>query len=300
MPRKAPWVVAYVCLLAGLGAGLAPPAVAVHRAGERCSRDQLSAERIDPVTGTVVRCAAGDGGWQWRAADGAPAAPTTTVAAWPSTNSPFAEGKRCSVGSVALAPDSGARLTCPKGTWEVDPPGSSVLPPMEVPAVPEVPALPRVVAVVDDDSLDPDLGNPTGLPPGVTLPPGTTVLTGSPRALPSDDWWKYHRWLTEATVATTNLEAIHAWFVGQCANLGWVYEATKVERLPSSPPPGRFYDQAWTMVIGECRTAAGSAVDPSRKRPWYLSWGVSLRQGAAVADLVVELRATSHLGGRPG
>jgi len=145
-----------------------------------------------------------------------------------------------------------------------------------------------------------DLGNPTGLPPGVGLPPGTRVLNGFPRAMPSEDWWKANRWLTEAVVSTTNIEAVNAHFVKQCANIGWLFDPRRVTRLPVPTPPAKGFDQSVTMVLGECRTVLGSPTDPTRIRPWYMAWSASLRPGSPTVELVVELRSSPREGGRPG
>ena len=106
--------------------------------------------------------------------------------------------------------------------------------------------------------------------------------------------------MTLAEVAGTDLEAVHAHFVAQCAALGWIHDVSRVQRLPTTPPVGRVYDRSAWMVIGTCRTPAGSVTDPTRRRPWYLAWSATLWSGASLLDLVVELRDTSPHGGRFG
>jgi hypothetical protein len=150
-----------------------------------------------------------------------------------------------------------------------------------------------------DNPLPYEMGYPNGLPPGVSLPPNTTVLNGFPKAYASDDWWKAARWLTEARIATTDMEAINSWFAQQCANIHWLYDARRVTRLPQQPP-GPGYDYSAQMVIGECRTVLGSPTSPVRIRPWYLKWSVQQRAGSSQLELVVELGSRPHEGGRPG
>ena len=140
----------------------------------------------------------------------------------------------------------------------------------------------------------------TGLPPGVSLPPGTRVRAGSPLRFTAVDWWKRARWMTLADLAGTDLEAVQEHFAAQCEGIGWRVDAERVQRLPDAPPPGRSYDRATRMLIGSCRTRAGSATDPTRRRPWYLAWSATLRPGAGSMELVVELRDTSPHGGRFG
>jgi hypothetical protein len=145
-----------------------------------------------------------------------------------------------------------------------------------------------------------DLGNPTGLPPNVVLPPGTTVLAGFPRAMPSEDWWKANRWVTEALVSTADVEAVNAHFVAQCAKIGWLFDPRRVARFPAPTPPTKHYDTSVNMVAGECRTVLGSPTDPTRVRPWYLAWSASVRFGSPTVELFVELRSSPREGGRPG
>ncbi|MCU1343993.1 MAG: hypothetical protein JWL70_259, partial [Acidimicrobiia bacterium] len=158
-------------------------------------------------------------------------------------------------------------------------------------------------ALGDAKAVDPlpyDLGNPTGLPPGLVLPPGTRVLNGFPKPMPSEDWFKAHSWITQGFINTTNLEAINSYFVQQCANIGWLYDPRRVTRLPAPTPPAKGYDTSVQMVIGECRTVLGSSTDPTRIRPWYFTWSVARRFGAPQLELVVQLKSSPHEGGRPG
>ncbi len=149
------------------------------------------------------------------------------------------------------------------------------------------------------DPLPPDLCGEQGLPPGVALPPGTTVLPGQPTFSPATDWTKVRRCQLAGTVATRDPEAVHRHFVAQCAALGWWYDRRGDERLPTDPLPGPFYDRDVQMVLGECRTRAGSPTDRRQRQPWYLAWGVTLRPGADRLELIVEVRDTSRIGGRP-
>ena len=195
-----------------------------------------------------------------------------------------------------LSPVDGTRLECgDDGVWNAveptpqQPPSSGLVTP-PVPAYPDVPGV---------DPLDPDLGNPNGLPPGVVLPPGTSMLAGSPQRLVSQDYLKHAEWMIQARVASTDLEALNAHFGKQCAAIGWLYDASATERFPKQNPPNATYDRSVAMVAGQCRTIAGSEDEPWKPRPWFLAWSVALRPGATSAELVVELCSNTRLGGRP-
>jgi hypothetical protein len=288
------------------------PASAASDLHRPCSAIDAGLWRVDPDTGALLVCTAADSGPRWEPqGQGTPIAPTPTTSVPGTRSGSVAAMALKTVGPVAgdpcpvvdaetLSGSTGARLRCqgtpPSAVWTLVPMGSNG------PTVSSAWFLPRLVRDARRalDPLDPDLGDPTGLPPGVSLPAGTVQLAGSPWRLPPDDWWKHNRWEIQATVGSTDLEALNNWFGAQCQAIGWYYDPLRVERFPYQNPPNREYDTSVVMVAGECRTYAGSAGDPSRRRPWFLEWSVALRPGEARAELVVELRASTRLGGRPG
>lgn len=286
---------------------MAPPASA-GRAADRCTLAQEGQVRLDPVTGTTVQCGPGEGGRQWRpvargtrgadatvtAGDRAPL--TRTVPGQRTTRpGPPQAGRRCRgpEGRRGVSVATADLLACVAARWAVlargprDPGLTS--PELELPVAGDPPT----------DPLPADLCGERGLPPGVTLPPGTTLLPGQPTYAPATDWTKVRRCQLAGTVASTDAEAVHRHFVEQCAVLGWRYDPRGDERLPADPSPGPFYDREVQMVLGECRTRAGNPTDRRQRQPWYLAWGVTVRPGADRLELIVELRDTSRIGGRP-
>lgn len=272
-----------------------------------CSPLDAGLTRVEPITGVALLCISTDTGMRWEYPGSGPAvvpgasarlAGLGVESPTPAAIAALARiGERCPIAGEAQILTDGHPVRCALGDaglrWTevllvTDPiPGGATTGQLPI-------ARPLIV-----DPLDPDLGNPTGLPPGVSLPPGAVMLANSPQQLASIDYFKNASWMIQATIAGTDAEAVTTFFAGQCAAIGWYYDAKRVERLPVQNPPGPFYDQTVTMVAGECRTYAGSAGDPTRRRPWFLTWSASVRPGANEVELVVELRANSRIGGRP-
>jgi hypothetical protein len=281
-------------------------------AAETCRVDEVGILHADPYTSEITQCIDSPDGpptWQVPQPGVTPQATNALATAvkqvagsvgsalQTARSGQPAAGTACAQkGRVMLSPTDGTRLECgDDGQWSAiapspQQPPSSRLPSPLLPASPDVPG---------GDPLDPDLGNPTGLAPGVSLPPGTTMLAGSPERLPSQDYFKNAEWMIQATVASTDLEAVNQHFGEQCAAIGWVYDPAAVERFPEQNPPNRSYDRSVTMVAGQCRTVAGSEEERWKQRPWFLAWSVALRPGATRTELVVELRSNTRLGGRP-
>jgi hypothetical protein len=306
---------AAVAVTVALGVGI--PAALAGDNHQVCQVSDRGTILPDPYTGELRICTVTPTGNRWEligtgveVAAPTPASTTTVtpITTPPSTvpvNSGFAPvaGGGCQRPNEQRLSPAGTTLICtvagPAQTWTEIAPGAqgyTKLVPLQVPFASYSPGESSGTA----DPLDPDLGNPTGLPPGVALPPGTTVIDGFPQRLPSEDWWKNAEWLTEGHIATTDMEAVSTWFGDQCAKIGWWFDPLRVERYPNQNPPGPGYDRSVSMVAGECRTTAGSAGDPTRKRPWFLWWSVALRPGATQLELVVEVRSHTRLGGRPG
>jgi len=298
-------------LVAALVVTGARPAAARDGSGQRCTRALEGQVRTDTATGASIRCAPGDDGLRWQpvprgTASAPPAtaapAPTTATAPAPARPGGLVAGARCGgrrEGERAMAPSSGTTLECRAGPdgrrWVAAAGGPQVIAPLAGAAG----GTGDGAQGSGQGPLPADAGSPGGLPPGVTLPPGTTVRAGSPFRSPAADWWKTWRWQTEADVAGADPEAVHAHFVAACRTLGWRFATARVQRLPDSPPPGRSFEPGARLLIGSCRTSAGSSTDPTRPRPWYLAWSVAQRPGASTTELVVEVRDTNPHGGRP-
>jgi hypothetical protein len=299
------------------------PAEAAARTGSVCRATELGRIRLDPDTGARIQCVEDAGRRAWQpagtgarssdldrttAADqGADAVSTPVVGSrFQRTTRPPGPrpGDRCTVreGRRTLSPATAELMACTAGRWEPVGRGSQALPPPEVVAPPErAPAAP---------ALPFDACPENGLPPGVSLPAAATVMGGYPEYRETLDRTKRRRCVVAATMAPlTDLEATHAWFVGQCASITWRHDPRGVERLPTDPLPGPSYDTDTVMILGECRTRAGSPTDRRKKTPWYLTWSVAQPPpevpeggGAPVpqpVELIVEVRDTSRIGGRP-
>lgn len=281
------------------------------RAGERCAADLDGAAALDAGTGRPLVCRIDlDGVRRWVEGGGTistglrlptlPEVPSGRVIV-PGAH-PRAGDACPGDGNRVVSAETGRLLICPYGVWVE----TSLAATTPLPSLPSLPPLelPEADAGTSDEAeaaLPYELGDPTGLPPGVELPPGFVPAAGSPEERESQDFWKASRWLNHGYVTgTTDAESINNWFVGQCAEIGWLYDPRRVERLPAQNPPAKNYDTSVSMVLGECRTVAGSATDPTRIRPWYLAWGISLRPGATQLELVVELRSFPRAGGRSG
>jgi len=307
--------------------GLAIPVVTTRpasavTAGDWCGKERVNQGALDTDPNFPARplvCQDSATGFRWQ--PGTPGAPS--IAATPmkgplgqAAPSPAA-GQYCATGSAStLAAETARVLICQSNRWVEQPLGPALnnrdpldavvagIPDANIDGIPASIAPDLTTDVLGTaavhDPLPYDLGDPTGLPPGVVLPPGTTVLGGFPKMSPSDDWWKAHSWITEAFVATSNLEAVNAHFVQQCANIGWLYDPRREARLPTPTPPAPGYDKSVQMVLGECRTVLGSPTDPTRVRPWYMVWSVARRFGSPSVELVVQLTDTPREGGRPG
>lgn len=308
-PLRQPLVMMAMSMIATatLAATLAAPHAAASDLHDSCTVLDAGLSRVEPMTGVALVCTSTDTGMRWENPGSGPAvipaasARLTGLGVEAPTAAAIATlvrvGERCPVAGEAQILTDGHPVRCvlrdSRLRWTevllvADPvPGSGTTGQLPI-------ARPLIV-----DPLDPDLGDPSGLPPGVSLPPGAVMLAGSPQKLASIDYFKNASWMIQATVPGSDAEAITTFFAGQCATIGWFHDATRVERLPAQNPPGAFYDQSVTMVAGECRTYAGSAGDPTRRRPWFLTWSGSVRPGASQVELVVELRANSRLGGRP-
>jgi hypothetical protein len=280
----------------------ASPAAGATAEGARCSLSDSGRSALDPSTGQTVVCAPGQGGLLWRTGVAATPAPTAPTRPAPPTASPRpAAGGRCAVaGSTILDAATAEELLCTDGaagrSWVGQGVGAQ-LAPLETPVVDGDAG----AGLGPDALLPPDLGNPTGLPPGVSLPPGMAVLPGYPFSTKPLDYWKRNRWITMGTIAGSNdaaMEAVHEWFVGQCAAIDWYFDPERVERLPDDPTPGRFYDEEVRMVLGECRTYLGTLTHPVGRRPWVLAWSATLRPGSPRIEVVVELRDSTRTGGR--
>lgn len=292
------------------GRALAAVAGSVH-AGERCRSDQEGSAALDADTGRPLVCTIDiDGARRWVEGAGQistglrlPSVPELPVGRVVIPGAHPRAGDPCPDETArVVSAETGRLLICPYGEWLE----TSLMSTSPLPAVPDLPPLgleadPAAPPADDTERLPYELGDPTGLPPGVELPPGFVAAEGSPERRDSQDFWKAARWLNHGYVTgTTDMEAINTWFVGQCAEIGWLYDPRRVERLPLQNPPARNYDTTVSMVLGECRTVAGSATDPTRIRPWYLAWGITLRPGATQLELVVELRSFPRAGGRSG
>lgn len=289
------------------GAGAA---AALDRAGDPCPTASAEIVVLDE-RGRSLQCKVTDGSGAWTVVDnGTPsidlATPATTTTTAPATTvttrtvgrgvadasvcPPYQEGLR------TLAAD-GTLLECTKSdtgfAWVAQKPGRA--------ASSTVGALGNAVATTaGPDPLAADLGNPTGLPLTVTMPPGAVLVAGSPHRLPSEDWWKNARWRNDAVIAgSTDVAAVHTWFVQQCASIGWLHDPERDETLPTDPKPAAGFRPGAVMQLGECRTAAGSDGDPSRRRPWYLAWSATVQPGGSDVEVVVELRDRTRVGGFP-
>jgi hypothetical protein len=303
------------CLVLGaLVAWLTVCAPTSVMAGESCRSDQIGLLHADPYTAVLTQCIEGPGGnasWEVPQPGVTPPPGNTPLAANALataikgvaggvgsalvTSGARSLGACTSPGRVMLSPVDGTRVTCgDDGVWAPDVVSRSSSSSRLVGTASPIPQPAPLV-----DPLDPDLGNPTGLPPGVSLPPGTTMLAGSPARLASKDYFKHAEWMIQATVASTDIEAISEHFARQCLAIGWLYDPKTVERFPDQNPPNRSYDRSVPMIAGQCRTAAGAEEERWAVRPWFVAWSVALRPGATSAELVVELRSNTRLGGRP-
>jgi hypothetical protein len=299
------------------------PAAAAARTGDPCRTTEVGRIRLDPASGARIQCVQETARRSWQPAtagarssdldrraatdDGTDGLTTPVVGSrFQRTTRPPGPrpGDRCTVreGRRTLSPATSDLMECIAGRWEPVERGSQALPPREVIVPPErraaVPGLPY------------DACPENGLPTGVALPPAATVVGGYPEYRETLDRSKRRRCVVAATMAPlTDLEATHAWFVGQCAAIGWRHDRRGVERLPTDPLPGPSYDTDTVMVLGECRTRAGSPTDRRKKTPWYLTWSVAqpppeVPDGGGVpvpqpVELIVEVRDTSRIGGRP-
>jgi hypothetical protein len=290
-------------LAVGLPIVAADPAFAAATAGGRCARSNIGQAELDPATGATVVCTVGEDGMRWRTGQTAAVTPLPTAPNLPAPPRPRpAPGDRCAaVGVQTLDGLTAETMECrASGTglaW-VSLGAGRQLPPIVGTLVP-----PTGDGLGLGGSLPFEMGAPNGLPDGVDLPPGTQVMDGFPQSRDAIDYWKRDIWITQALISGTNLDAagmesINDWFVAECSAIGWFHDPARVERLPGSPPPGRFYDTEVQMVLGECRTYLGTLTHPAGKRPWVLAWSVALRPGATQLELVVELRDTSRTGGR--
>lgn len=315
-----------VLAVGAVGAGVVPPPGAADPPavagatggpglGERCSARDDGVVRLDRSNGITLRCVRADGGRTWQTADGvdaadalarradrrsaAPGAPAPTTMAFRRSTGAAAPrvGDRCrrQAGRTSLSPDTGEHLRCTDGRWVAVPPGTqrpaptTTLPPLPAPPPPAGPP-----------PLPADACTDRGLPEGVSLPPGAVARAGMPEFAPTIDRSKQRRCITVADLPVgTELETVHRFFVDTCAAIGWRHDPRGVERLPTDPLPGPSYDRSTQMVLGECRTRAGDPVDRRRRTPWFLAWSVEQPAGAAPA-LIVEVRDTSRVGGRPG
>jgi len=304
------------------------PAMAV-KAGDWCgpsksNEGELSTDPLHPAAPLVCRQIDGAQGFRWQPGSPVAGSPGNGVpdaaapAGAPARQALPAEsaGRYCATPGVQVLDQNAQVLECQSNRWTAAPAGSATsnTDPLDAQvngiSDPQVDGISESIAPAlsskvlgnapAKDPLPYDLGNPTGLPPGVTLPPGTTVWGGYPKSTPSDDWWKAADWITEGTVSGSNLEAVNTYFAQQCANIGWLFDPRRVSRLPSPTPPAKGYDYSAQMVVGECRTVLGSSTDPTRLRPWYLKWGITQQPGSPVLDLVVQLGSEPHEGGRPG
>jgi hypothetical protein len=285
------------------------PAGAIEQ-GDRCSRRDQGSVRL-ATNGASMVCASGPFGLRWGPGVYAPdlgslptANPTETDTAGSGRRSTLrrsggpAAGRRCLRSGEQALDAVGGLLRCEAGRWNAIATGpQSPLPPITGPELLPLPENPAAGSTFDP--LDPNLGYPNGLPYDVQLPPTARLLPFNPTVLPSLDYFKKARWRNEAFIPGTDLEAVNAWFVGECERIDWLHDPNRVERFPSNAV-NKYYDTDVQMVLGECRTKAGSATDPTRKRPWFLAWGVSLQPGADQLELVVELRAFPRAGGRSG
>jgi hypothetical protein len=269
--------------------------------GTRCARTELGSASLSS-SGVTVVCSAGPLGYRWgpgvyTAPSTIAPAPTATRAATP-TNGPVANGRCNRPDEQALSVVDASLLRCTSGRWSLIPTGPQLpLPPIQGPALP--PSLPQSTTPYIDP-LDPGLGYPNGLPYDLKLPPNATLLLFQPTVLPSGDFWKKARWRNEAYLTGVDMEAVNTWFVNECTRIGWIHDPRKVERLPVPIPANKYYETPVKMLLGECRTIAGSATDPTRRRPWFLAWGVTLRPNTNQLELVTELRSFPRAGGRSG
>jgi hypothetical protein len=268
--------------------------------GSRCTRNEIGSASVSS-NGVTVVCSPGPLGYRWGPGQ---YTPSSTITSGPTTrpttpaSGPIA-GRRCSrPDEQSLSVVDASLLRCTDGVWQLIATGPQL-------PLPEIkgPPLPPPLATSGGsyfDPLDPNLGYPNGLPYDLKLPPTANLLLFQPTVLPSGDFWKRARWRNEAYIPGADMEAVNAWFVQECERIGWLHDPRKVERFPTPTPVNKYYETPVKMVLGECRTIAGSATDPTRKRPWFLAWGIALRPNTNQLELVTELRSFPRAGGRSG